>query len=199
MKRYDANYFERWYRDPRSRVASRADRARKVRMVVGITEYLLERPLRSVLDVGCGEGAWQPILLRLRPEIRYIGVDPSPYTVRRFGRRRNLRPGRLANLDEQCLRGHFDLVVCSDVLHYLVPGELERGLRHVRDLLVGVAYLETFTASDGFVGDTRGLRRRSPGFYQRLFRRAGLVPCGMQCYVTREFAARAPALEQPFR
>jgi SAM-dependent methyltransferase len=199
MKRYDAAYFNRWYRNPGSRVASRADRARKVRMVVGITEYVLERPLRSVLDVGCGEGAWQPILLRLRPGTRYVGVDPSPYAVRRFGRSRNVRPGRLESLDEQRLRGRFDLVVCADVLHYMPARELEQGLCHLRDLLGGVAYLETFTAGDGFVGDTRGFYTRSSGFYHKLFLRVGLVPCGMQCYVPRELAGRAPALEQPFR
>lgn len=195
MKRYDAAYFDRWYRDPRYRVAARANRARKVRMVVGITEYVLERPLRSVLDVGCGEGAWQPILLRMRPEIRYVGVDPSPYAVRRFGRTRNLRLGRLENLDEHRFRGRFDLIVCSDVLHYLSPGELERGLRHLYDRLGGVTYLDVFTAADAFVGDTNGFRRRSPGYYQSLFRRVGLVPCGLQCYVPRELADRASALE----
>jgi SAM-dependent methyltransferase len=196
MKRYDAAYFDRWYRNPRSRVASRADRARKVRMVVGIAEYFLERPLRSVLDVGCGEGAWQPILLRLRPGVRYVGVDPSPYAVGRFGRSRNVRLGRLASLDEHRFRGRFDLVVCSDVLHYLGPRELERGLRHVRELIGCVAYLETFTAQDGFVGDRKGFHERGPDFYRRLFRRIGLVPCGMQCYVPRELAAVAPALER---
>jgi SAM-dependent methyltransferase len=196
MKRYDAAYFQRWYRDPRSRVASRADLARKVRMVVSIAEHVLERPLRSVLDVGCGEGAWQPILRRLRPGIRYVGVDPSPYVVRRFGRSRNLRAGGLADLDEHRFGGRFDLVVCSDVLHYLPPRELERGLRHVRELVGGVAYLEVFTAADGFVGDTNGFRRRSPAYYRRVFQRSGLVPCGMQCYVPRELAAQAPALER---
>jgi SAM-dependent methyltransferase len=199
MKLYDAAYFDRWYRDPRSRVISRGDRVRKVRMVVGIAEYVLERSLRSVLDVGCGEGAWQPILLRLRPGIRYVGVDPSPYVLRRFGRSRNLRPGRLEDLDELDFRGRFDLIVCSDVLHYLAPRELDRGLRHLRARLGGVAYLDFFTAADGFMGDRRGFRSRFPGYYRKLLRRIGLVPCGMQCYVPRELAAQAPALEQPFR
>jgi SAM-dependent methyltransferase len=197
MKRYDAAYFDRWYRNPRFRVASRADRTRKVRMVVGIAEYVLERPLRSVLDVGCGEGAWQPILLRLRPGLRYVGVDPSPYAVNRFGRSRNVRLGGLASLDEHRIRGRFDLVVCADVLHYLPPRELERGLRQARELIGGVAYFGTFTARDAFVGDTKGFRSRSPGHYLRLFRRVGLVPCGLQCYVPRELATQAPVLELP--
>jgi SAM-dependent methyltransferase len=199
MKRYDAAYFDRWYRNPRFRVALRADRERKVRMVVGITEYLLERPLRSVLDVGCGEGAWQPILRRLRPRIRYVGLDPSFYVVRRFGRTRNLRVGELATLEDQGFRAPFDLVVCSDVLHYLERQDLERGLPQLHDLLGGVAYIEVFTAADRFKGDRHGFRARPPGYYRSLFRRVGLVPCGMQCYVARKRAATAPALERPSR
>jgi SAM-dependent methyltransferase len=195
MKRYDAAYFDRWYRDPHSRVVSRADRTRKVRMVVAIAEHVLERPLRSVLDVGCGEGAWRPILLRLRPRLRYVGLDPSPYAVSRFGRSRNIRLGGLANLDEQRFRGRFDLLVCSDVLHYLPAADLDRGLRHARALVGGVAYLETFTSSDGFVGDRRDFRARGPAFYRNLFQRVGFVPCGMQCYVPRDVAADIPALE----
>ena len=64
---------------------------RKVLHAVGATEYLLETRITSVLDVGCGEGPWQPALRRLRPEARYIGIDPSTYAIERFGRRRNLR------------------------------------------------------------------------------------------------------------
>lgn len=30
-----------------------------LRMVVGVAEYILRGKLRSVLNVGCGEGAWK--------------------------------------------------------------------------------------------------------------------------------------------
>src|SRR4029450_1266414 len=112
-----------------------------------------------------GEGAWQPILERLRPGLRYVGVDPSPYAVARFGRRRNIRHGALVTLDRLRLRRRFDLVVCSDVLHYLPSEDIERGLRHALPLIGGVAYIETFTSSDGFVGDRKDFRARTPAFY----------------------------------
>src|SRR6476646_4115557 len=54
-KVYDEAYFTRWYRDPRTRVHSPDSVRRKVRMVVGVTEYFLGRKLRSVLDIGAGE------------------------------------------------------------------------------------------------------------------------------------------------
>src|SRR5687767_13317126 len=74
QKTYDRSYFDRWYRDPARRVITPAAVARKLRMVTAIAEALLERPIRSVLDVGCGEGAARAHLRRLRPRLRYTGV-----------------------------------------------------------------------------------------------------------------------------
>ncbi|NUQ13332.1 MAG: class I SAM-dependent methyltransferase, partial [Gemmatimonadaceae bacterium] len=58
---------------------------RQLGFVVGVTEYLLDRPVRSVLDVGCGEGNWAAVLRGIRPRARYLGVDGSEYAIRRFG------------------------------------------------------------------------------------------------------------------
>jgi len=165
-------------------------------MTVSVAEYLLGRPVRSVLDVGCGEGFWRAPLLAMRPRARYVGVDSSPYVVRRFGRRRGIRLGRFDALDEAGVRGPFDLVVSVDVLHFLEPRELERGLRQVRALLGGIAYLPAFTAADAFEGDVRHVRRRTPAWYRRRFRWAGLVPAGLECYVTRDVARALAALER---
>lgn len=197
MKRYDRAYFERWYRDPRSRVKTPADVARKVRMVVGVAEYVLGRPVRSVLDVGCGEGSWRSILRRLRPRASYVGVDPSEYVVRRFGRSRNIRHGGLADLDRHGWSEPFDLIVCCDVLNYLPTRDVTRGLGHVRDLLGGIAYLEIFTAADGVSGDTRGWHRRPGSFYRRLFDRLELTACGLHCYAAAAAAEHVTQLERP--
>ena len=187
-KRYDRAYFDRWYRNPRSRVKTAAEVERKVRMVVGIAEHLLDRPLRSVLDVGCGEAPWRAPLRRLRPSLRYVGVDPSEYAVARFGARRGIVLGDVERLDALPLDGPFDLVVCCDVLNYLPDRALARGLRNMRDLLGGVAYLELFAAEEEMDGDTRGWYRRPASFYRRLFRRLGLESCGLHCYVGEALA-----------
>src|SRR3954468_24737297 len=76
-KSYDEAYFKKWYRDPRTRVHTPDSVRRKVRMVVGIAEYFLGRKLRSVLDIGAGEGAWRREIRRIRPEVRYLGIDPT--------------------------------------------------------------------------------------------------------------------------
>ena len=87
-KAYDAQYFQRWYRD--GGIGGRQRLARKVALAVATAEYHLERPIRSVLDIGCGEGPWRAPLLKLRPRARYLGFDGSEYAVARYGRSRNL-------------------------------------------------------------------------------------------------------------
>ena len=97
-KIYDEAYFAKWYHDPRTRVHTPDAVRRKVRMVVGVAEYFLRRKVRSILDIGAGEGEWRSELRRLRPGIRYQGVDKSEYVVRRHGRRRNICLGSFEDL-----------------------------------------------------------------------------------------------------
>jgi SAM-dependent methyltransferase len=197
VKRYDRAYFERWYHDPTTRVVSRAAIARKARFALGAAEHLLGRRVRTVLDVGCGEGEWGVALRRLRPGIRYTGVDGSEYAVRRFGARRNLRLGTVGTLGALRLATpRFDLVVCSDVLHYVPTDELARGVPALASLVGGVAYIELFTSADEIEGDLRGFLARPPSFYRKLFTRAGLAPRGLHCWVVRELAGEGGALER---
>ena len=195
-KAYDRAYFDRWYRDPEHRVATRADVARKAAMVVGIAESLLQRRVRSVLDVGCGEAPWRSALRRLRPAVRYTGVDPSPYVINRFGASRNIRLGTFGGLDALDLGGRFDLIVCCDVLQYVSPCDLAPGLRAVAAHLGGVAYLEAYTSADEIDGDRRAWHHRTPAVYRRAFRSAGLTGVGMQCWVGEQLRPMTVALER---
>jgi SAM-dependent methyltransferase len=194
-KRYDRAYFDRWYRNPRSAVVHRGVLARRVQFAVAAAEYLLERPIRRVLDVGCGEAPWRALLKLARPGVRYTGVDSSAYAVGRFGRRRNVILGRFGDLGRLGLRGRFDLIVCSDVLHYVSTPEAGRGLKAMARLLGGLAWIEVFTAEDDTVGDDVGFQPRRAAGYRRLFRAAGLVPLGLHCYVTRKFEERLTTFE----
>ena len=162
---------------------TQADRARTVRYAVALAEFLLGRAVRSVLDVGCGQGEWQPLVRELRPRARYVGVDPSEYAVRRYGRRRHLRRGGVEDLRALGLRGPFDLVVSAGVLNYLPPRALERGLGHVAALLGGVAFLEIFAREDEIQGNLQGFDQRPRAYYTRLLRRHGLSQCGPHAYV----------------
>lgn len=197
-KQYDRDYFERWYRDPALRaeaIGGRARLARKVALAVATAEYWLERPLRSVLDIGCGEGAWQPVLRRLRPKATYLGFDSSEYAVARFGARRNVHRAAFGDFAHLRPCAPVDLLVCSDVLHYLDARELDRGLPGLGELCGGVAFLETFTASDPIDGDTLGFRRRPGRFYRERFERVGFAPLGSHLYLGRGLVDIASTLE----
>jgi SAM-dependent methyltransferase len=197
-KTYDRAYFDRWYRDPRVRVATAAAVARKVHLAVSIAEALLLRRVRSVLDVGCGEGAWRAPLEKLRPGIRYVGVDSSEYVIARFGKRRGIRLGTFGALGRiaRSLRGPFDVIVCCDVLQYVPALELNTGLRSVAKLLGGVAYLEAYTSGDAIEGDKRAWHHRSAAEYRRAFGGAGLTSVGMHCWVGDELRSTAAELER---
>lgn len=194
-KTYDEAYFTKWYRDPRTRVHSPDAVRRKIRMVVGVTEYFLTRKLRSVLDIGAGEGVWGAELRRLRPGIRYVGVDPSDYVVKRHGRRRSIRLGSFEELPQLRLGRGYDLIICADMLQYVADAPLKRGVRHLASLLSGVAFLEAYTTSDEMEGDLDDWHPRSKSQYRRIFANAGLVACGLHCYLSRHAAANAVELE----
>jgi SAM-dependent methyltransferase len=182
MKKYDEKYFRRWYHDPSSRIISAADVERRVTMTAAVAEFLLDRPLRSVLDVGCGEAPWQPILTRERPRLQYTGVDSSEYAVKKYGRKRNIVLGDFGTLDDALPATSYDLVVSSDVMHYLGKADLENGIEAIAGRVGGIAYLAFFTSRDGVVGDKHGMKLRPPAYYLGLFRENGLFPLGMQFY-----------------
>jgi len=167
-KRYDRAYFDHWYRG-RNRVSTKDDVRRKVSLAVAECEYFLHRRLRSVLDVGCGEGAWHAHITALRPAAKYLGLDPSDYAVKRFGAKRNIRKAAFAELPSARLRGPFDLVVCSDALHYI--------------------------QDDDIIGDLHGMIRRPAAWYRNLFRKAGLTQAGPYTWLAPDLVEDAAELE----
>lgn len=195
-KNYDRAYFDKWYRSSSHRVRTNAELVRQVSFVLHLTEFVLGRPVRSVLDVGCGEGQWRMILRRERPRLHYQGVDPSEYVVERFGVKRNIILGGIEVLDTLALRNSYDLVVCSGMLNYLSGAALATGVRHVATLTGGVAYLELFASEDQYEGDTNWPEPRSAGRYRRLMRDAGFIAIGMQCYVPERYGYRLSSLER---
>lgn len=195
-KSYDRAYFDRWYRDPRHRVRAGGETRRKVAMVVALAEYYLGRPVSNVLDLGCGEGVLRAPLRKLRPAIDYLGLDSSEYVVNRFGRSRNLRLVRFADLAELRFERRFDLIICSDVVHYLGAAELRRGLSGFPELLEGLAFIELFTSRDPVDGDTRGFLSRSPAWYRKCFAEAGLMSVGSHAYVGPNLQRSVSELER---
>jgi SAM-dependent methyltransferase len=196
MKRFDRKYFDKWYRSPTHKIGTRADLARQVHLAVAAAEYMLTRPIRSVLDVGAGEGRWEPLIHEIRPSAKYIGVDPSEYVVKRFGARRNIHHGTLDDLDTLFPTKTFDLVVCCSVLNYLPREAFIRALSQLAKRTHGVAFLEIFAREDEVVGDTNTWHVAPAAEYRRLLKRAGFVACGMHCYITESLIGNSAALER---
>lgn len=196
VKIYDRSYFDRWYHSsgaPKDEGVLR----RQVALSVAAAESVLNRPLVSVLDVGCGEGRWQPVLRELRPDATYLGIDPSDYAVERFGESRNLFRGSLLTLSEFAFEEPFDLVVCADVLHYLDKKAVLQGMEELAQLVGGVALLEVFTDQDPVEGDRVDFHSRPARWYLQVFQGAGLLPLGLQLYVHGETAEILDSLDLP--
>jgi SAM-dependent methyltransferase len=194
-KHYDRAYFDQWYRQRGIGGARRL--ARKVALAVATAEYHLERPIRSVLDIGCGEGVWRAPLLRLRPDVRYLGFDSSHYAIERYGRRRNLHLAAFGDFAQLRPCAPVDLLVCSDVLHYLPTRELDRGLAGLAELCGGIAFLETFTREDAAEGDEDGFHARPARFYRQRFETLGFASLGSHCWLSPARRESATALEIP--
>lgn len=194
-KQYDQAYFKRWYHGS-ERSERQRHTARKAALAIAMAEYYLGHPVRTVLDIGCGEGDWRKPLLQLRPQIDYLGLDGSEYAVARYGKRRNLRLLRFGQLAELRFDHSVDLLVCSDVMHYLKPAELKRGLAGFAELGHGVAFIDLFCKGDAAEGDDHDYYPRTAGFYRRHFAAAGLLPVGSHTYLLPSVHAHAVALER---
>ena len=88
------------------------------------------------------------------------------------------------------------MVVCCGMLNYLSVPQLTRGIAQVAQRTGGMAYLELFTKDDHFEGDTDWPAPKAASWYRGVMQRAGLVPVGMQCYVTTAGQDRVSALER---
>jgi 2-polyprenyl-3-methyl-5-hydroxy-6-metoxy-1,4-benzoquinol methylase len=73
---------------------------------------------RALLDVGCGSGAFGRLLRRQRPGLELWGVEPDPVSARAaadgFDR---VVAGPFPS--DELPAGHFDVVVCADVLEHM--------------------------------------------------------------------------------
>lgn len=151
-----------------------------------------------VLDIGCGEGAWLPHLRALRPRVAYTGLDSSNYAIQRFGKERNIRKASFGDLPKLKL-GVYDLVVCSDVLHYVPEDEIRAGIRTVADATDGVAFLEVLTREDEVMGDLEAFFRRPASWYRKLFQGAGMTFVAPYAWLSPAFKDSVAELEAPKR
>lgn len=167
--RFDADFFERYYGDPETRVADEGDADRIAGLIGGLVNYM-ELPVRRILDAGCGIGLLREPLSRQFPRARYDGLEYSAFLCERFGWTRG-------SVAEHKSAVAYDLVVCHDVLQYLDDRTAARAIANLGRLCRGALYLSVLTdldwrhAADQSRTD-ESVHRRSGEWYRTRLRRS---------------------------
>lgn len=148
----NAAEFDRLYRldpDPYNTEDSRYERHKREVVV----RVLSARRYGSALDLGCGTGTLTRQLASFCD--RVLGVDFAPAAVETA--RRTTDDARVsyavADIREMREAGAYDLIVCSEVLYYLQPPELEDVIgRLARALVPGGVLALVGRADDDYLG-----------------------------------------------
>ncbi len=79
---------------------------------------MIDGPFRSVLDVGCSDGATGRALLALNPNAKIVGLDIDAEAIK--AAQRDYAGAHVADLDSAIPEvGRFDLIILPDVLEHL--------------------------------------------------------------------------------
>ena len=138
-ERFDRDYYQRFYLDPRTAVVSRAEMRARARLIGAYAAHI-GLPVRRLLDAGCGIGLLRAPLLRALPRAQYTGLEYSAWLCRRYG----WTQGSLA----EWRADPFDLVICYDVLQYLDDRTAARAIANLGRLTRGVLYFSALTSRD---------------------------------------------------
>ncbi len=137
---FDRDYYQRFYFDPRTAVASRGETRARARFIAAFLAHA-GLPVRRILEAGCGTGLLRAELLRRLPRTHYVALEGSAYLCQRYG----WLHGRI---EAYRSRAPFDLVICYDVLQYLPDAAAQRALSNFGRLCRGVLYFTALTRYD---------------------------------------------------
>jgi len=174
MSRFDAEFYRRFYMDPRTRVTSAAEMKRRAQTIAMLVRHL-DIPVKRILDAGCGLGLMRKPLLGALPGASYLGVEVSEHLCARYGWKQGSLPDFTAP-------GQFDLIVCYDVLQYLNDRDAAGAIANLARLSRGAFYFHAPTSEDWRRNADRScsdgdIRLRPAAWYRtrlaRYFRYAG--------------------------
>lgn len=193
-ERFDAAFFQRYYAEPATRVATREEQARLAALIGGVAHYAGFK-VRRMLDAGCGVGWLRTPLLRQFKGATYTGLEVSEYLCRKHG----WVQGSLATFTDA--QG-FDLVLCHDVLQYLPDRDAARAITALGRLSKGLLYFSVLTAKDwrenADTGKTdRDVHLRPAAWYQQRLKKH-FKHLGLGVYARRGFDPLLWELEQPW-
>jgi SAM-dependent methyltransferase len=138
--RFDRDYYQRYYFNPRTAVISRAEMRARARLIAAYTVHI-GLPVRRILDAGCGTGSLRRTLLRYLPRSIYVGLETSEYLCQRYGWQHGC-------LEMYRPEAPFDLVVCYDVLQYLDDRQSGAAIANLARLCRGALYFTVLTRQD---------------------------------------------------
>lgn len=138
--RFDKAYYDRYYRNPATRVCSPQEVQRQGDFIAAYLRYL-EVPIKSALDIGCGLGRLLAALAAAFPEARTVGVESSPYLCEALG----WEAGALPHFPTA---QQHDLVVCYDVLSYLEDDDAAEAIKTLGKLTRWALYFGALTLED---------------------------------------------------
>ncbi|MCH9675154.1 MAG: methyltransferase domain-containing protein [Gammaproteobacteria bacterium] len=190
-KRFDEQYYERFYRNRRTRAATPKSAQRLAEFIAAYLRHL-DVPVRRILDIGCGLGHTLRQLSGQFPNATAVGVEYSEYACQRYG----FEQGSV--VDYQAQRP-FDLVVCNDVVPYLDDANAAIALRNLATLTKTALFFGVITSDDGEISDkVRTDSRqylRSAGWYRRRLHRE-FVSVGGGLYLKKSVGIPLWALER---
>jgi len=137
---FDQEYFERFYFNPRTRIAA-PDTFDRIADFLAAYLRMLDCPPRRALDIGCGPGYLHPGLRRAFPQLRIEGIDVSPWACAEYG-------WQCVSIQDYPATRRFDLVICHDVLQYLDDDACEAALAKLARLTRVALFFSVLTAED---------------------------------------------------
>ena len=137
---FDKRYYDRFYRDPKTRVASSTERRQHADFVCSYLKHM-GQTVQSVLDLGCGVGAWKREIKRHYPKATYHGVEVSQHMCDEYG----WEQGSVVDYTSEQT---FDFVICHGVLQYLDARSARRAIANLQRLGHGAMFLEALTKED---------------------------------------------------
>ncbi|HET6471213.1 MAG TPA: class I SAM-dependent methyltransferase, partial [Pseudomonadales bacterium] len=138
--RFDAAYYRRFYRNPRTRATTPRSVRRQAAFIAAYLRHL-EVPVQRVLDIGCGLGWMLAALGEEFPKARTTGVEYSEYVCAEHG-------WTQGSVTDFRARTPFDLVVCNDVLPSLDDAACRKAIANLARLCRGALYLGVLTKED---------------------------------------------------
>ena len=137
---FDSAYFQKYYFNPATRVATPAETRSRAQLIAAILRHA-GIPVRSILDTGCGIGMLRKPFAAALPRARYVGLEASHYLCARYGWTKG-------SVVDFAPRMRSDLVICYDVLQYLDDREAGRAVANLARLTNAALYVSALTRED---------------------------------------------------